>query len=86
MILFDSCDFTIGIVNFFNFFRELQFDLFYRFSSDYAESLFKAWNIQVRLAWDISPMTHTLLVEGYFYDKSPCLRNQIFSRYPKFVK
>ena len=40
--------------------------LLYDFASDYADSLFKAWNIQVRLALYIPPTTHTWLVEGYF--------------------
>ena len=60
--------------------------MLYDFRSDYAESLFKAWNIQVRLAWDIPPTTHTWLVEGYLCDKMKSLKNQILSRYPKFVK
>ena len=43
--------------------------LLYDFRSDYANSLFKAWNIQVRLAWNVPLTTHTWLVEGYFCDK-----------------
>ena len=62
--------------------------LLYDFRSDYADSLFKAWNIQVRLAWNVPLTTHTWLVEveGYFCDKMQSLKNQILSRYPKFVK
>ena len=55
------------------------------FRSDYAESYFKAWNIQVRLAWRVSPMTHTYLVEGNFSNGQLSLRNQIYLRYSKFV-
>ena len=62
--------------------------LLYDFRSDYADSLFKAWNIQVRLAWNVPLTTHTWLVEveGYFCYKMQSLKNQILSRYPKFVK
>ena len=58
--------------------------LLYDFGSDYADSLFKAWNIQVRLDWDTPPTTW--LVEGYFCDKMQGLKTQIMTRYPKFVK
>ena len=54
--------------------------------SDAAESYFKAWNVQSRLAWDVSYKTHTYLVENYFCDNHISLRNQIFSRYPKFAQ
>ena len=60
--------------------------LLYDFRSEYAESLFKAWNIQVRLAWDVPPTTHTWLVEGYFCDRMKSLKNQVLGRYPKFVQ
>ena len=60
--------------------------LLYDFRSEYSESLFRAWNKQVRLSWNVSPMTHVWLVEGYFCEKFQSLRNQIFGRYPKFVK
>ena len=59
--------------------------MLWNFRSEYAESYFKAWNIQVRLAWRVSPMTHTYLVEGYFSSGQLSLRNQIYSRYSKFV-
>ena len=54
--------------------------------SEYAESYFKAWNIQVRHAWRVSPETHTYLVESYFADGKMSLRNQVYSRYSKILK
>ena len=54
--------------------------------SEYAESYFKAWNIQVRLAWRVPPETHTYLVESYLADGKVSLRSQIFGRYQKFLK
>ena len=56
------------------------------FSLPYAESFFKAWNIQIRNAWQVSPMTHTFLVEDYFASGYVSLRNQIYSRYVKFIQ
>ena len=60
--------------------------MLWNFRSEYAESYFKAWNIQVRHAWRVSPETHTYLVESYFANGQMSLRNKIFSRYPKFLK
>ena len=54
--------------------------------SDYAEKYFKAWNIQMRKAWMVPPMTHTYIVESYFATGHMSLRNQIYSRYAKFVQ
>ena len=54
--------------------------------SKYAESYFKAWNIQARLAWRVPRETHTNLVEGFLCKGYPSLRNQILSRYVNFAK
>ena len=54
--------------------------------SDYAERYFKAWNIQVRLAWRIPQETHTYLVESYFAAGQASLRSQIHGRYQKFIQ
>ena len=53
--------------------------LLYDFRSEYSESLFRAWNKQVRLSWNVSPMTHVWLVEGYFCEQFQSLRNQFTS-------
>ena len=60
--------------------------MLWNFRSDYAESFFKAWNIQIRNSWKVSYMTHTYLVEDYFASGYLSLRNQIYSRYAKFVQ
>ena len=54
--------------------------------SNYAESYFKAWNIQVRLAWRVPQETHTYLVESYFANGQTSLRSQIYGRYHKFIQ
>ena len=54
--------------------------MLWNFRSDYAESFFKAWNIQIRNSWKVSYMTHTYLVEDYFASGYLSLRNQIYSR------
>ena len=54
--------------------------------SDACSSFFKAWNIQCRLAWNVSNMTHTYLVEDYFCPNLVSLRNQILGRYASFAQ
>ena len=54
-------------------------------SSRYSDSYFKAWNVQARLAWNIPRETHTNLVENFFCNGFMSLRNQVLSRYHKFV-
>ena len=54
--------------------------------SDSAESFYKAWNIQARYSWNISPMTHTYLVENYFCDNLKSLKNQVLGRYANFAR
>ena len=54
--------------------------------SEYSDSYFKAWNIQIRKAWRVSFKTHTYLVEDFFAKDDVCLRNQIYSRHLKFVR
>ena len=58
----------------------------YQKFESYAESYFKAWNIQARLAWRVPRETHTNLVEGFLCKGYPSLRNQILSRYVNFAK
>ena len=60
--------------------------MLWNFRSDFAESYFKAWNIQVRLAWRVPKETHTYLVESYFAAGQTRLRSQIYGRYQKFVR
>ena len=40
--------------------------MLWQVNSKYAESFFKAWNVQARLVWNIPRETHTNLVENYF--------------------
>lgn len=54
--------------------------------SEYSEKYFKAWNIQIRNAWQVSPMTHTYLVEHYFAKGQTSLRSQTYVKYTKFVQ
>ena len=60
--------------------------MLWNFRSDYAESYFKAWNIQVRNAWRVCSETHTYLVESFFAHGQKSLRSQIFGRYKKFLQ
>ena len=46
--------------------------------SKYSEKYFKAWNIQIRNAWQVSSMTHTYLVEHYFAAGKTSLRSQTY--------
>ena len=55
-------------------------------SSEAAHSYFKSWNKQVRLCWNVDRKTHTDLVEDFLCDDIICLRIQVFSRYPQFVR
>ena len=55
-------------------------------SSDYAEQYFKSWNTMVKLVHRVPRDTFTYLVEGYFANGLPSLRNQVLSRYPKFIR
>ena len=59
--------------------------MLWQFGSNYADSYFKAWNAQARLAWNIPRETHTNLVVNYFCQGHLSLKNQVFSRYHKFV-
>ena len=60
--------------------------MLWQLSSKYAESFFKAWNIQARLSWNIPRETHSYLVEGFFCKGYPSLRNQVLARYHNFIK
>ena len=60
--------------------------MLWNFRSDFAQSYFKAWNIQVRLAWRVPPETHTYLVESFFAAGQISLRSQIYGRYQKFIQ
>ena len=54
--------------------------------SSYAESYFKAWNVQARLAWRVPRETHTNLVEGFLCKDYYSLRKQILSRFSGFAR
>ena len=56
----------------------------YDFGSDYADSLFKAWNIQVRLDWDTPPTSW--LVEGYFCDQNAMFKESDHEQISKFCE
>ena len=58
--------------------------LLYDFASDYADSLFKAWNIQVRLDWDTPPTSW--LVEGYFCDQNAMFKESDHEQISKFCE
>ena len=60
--------------------------LLWPLDSDYAESYFKSWSIQMRRCWNLDRETRTFLVEGYFCSNHTSLRNQVLSRYPAFVR
>ena len=55
-------------------------------SSDAAQSFFKSWNKQARLCWNVDRKTHTNIVEDFLCEGQTSLRNQIYSRYPEFVR
>ena len=55
-------------------------------SSDAAQSYFKSWNKQARLCWNVDRKTHTNIVEDFLCEGQTSLRNQIFSRYPEFIR
>ena len=54
--------------------------------SDSAESYFKSFNIQSRLAWNLDRQTKTCLIEKFFCAEHMSLRKMVLSRYPGFVK
>ena len=60
--------------------------MLWQLSSKYAESYFKAWNMQSRLAWNFPHETHTDLIENYFCEGHLSLRQQVLIRYNKFVR
>ena len=60
--------------------------MLYSLNSDYADTLYKAWNIEMRRCWNLDYATRTFLVEGYFCNNHISLKNQIISRYPGFVR
>ena len=60
--------------------------MLWQYNSKYAESFFKAWNIQARLSWNIPRETHSYLVESFFCEGYPSLRNQVLARFHNFVK
>ena len=49
-------------------------------------SYFRCWNIQIRLAFDLSYATHCNILENVLCKDQPSLRKQIYSQYPKFVR
>ena len=51
-----------------------------------AESLFKAWNTAVKLAYYVPRSTHTYIVEGFLATDHTTLRNQVLGRYPGFLQ
>ena len=59
--------------------------MLWKLSSKYADSFFRAWNIQARLAWNVPRETHVSLVESYFCKDYDPLRVQVFSRYRSFL-
>ena len=59
--------------------------MLWEFGSKYADSFFKAWNAQARLAWDLPRETHTNLVVNYFCQGQQSLKTQVFLRYHKFL-
>ena len=60
--------------------------MLWQLNSRYAESFFKAWNIQARLAWNVHRETHTNIVENYFCEGLDSMRRQILSRFGNFVQ
>ena len=60
--------------------------LLWPLDSDYAESFYKSWSVQMRRCWNVDRETKTFLVEGYFCSNHVSLRNQVLSRYPAFVR
>ena len=60
--------------------------LLYDLQSEYASSLFKQWSVQARLAHGVKMETHTNVVEGFLCRDHTSLKNQVLSRYPKFVR
>ena len=60
--------------------------LLYDLQSEYASSLFKQWSVQARLAHGVRMETHTRVVEGFLCSNHTSLKNQVLSRYPKFVR
>ena len=60
--------------------------LLYDLQSEYASSQFKQWSVQARLAHGVRMETHTRVVEGFLCSNHTSLKNQVLSRYPKFVR
>ena len=58
----------------------------YDLKSQSAETLFKAWNRQVKLCFNISIKCHTNIVEQYLCSDLVSLRRQVLARYPGFVR
>ena len=55
-------------------------------SSNAAESLFKSWNTNIKLIYDIPRNTFTYLIEGHFSRNFLSLRNQVYLRYAGFFQ
>ena len=49
-------------------------------------SYFRCWNIQMRLAFNLSFATHCNIIENVLCKDQPSLRKQVYSQYPKFVR
>ena len=60
--------------------------MLWELSSRYADSFFKAWNVQARLAWNVPRETHTNLIDDFFCKGFHSLRNQVLARYHNFMK
>ena len=56
------------------------------FNEECIEKYFHAWNIQARNAWNVHRQTHTYLVEDFFCQEFVSLRNQVYGRFPNFVR
>ena len=60
---------------------KLLMHILYSLNSDYADTLYKASNIEMRRCWNLDYATRTFLLEGYFCNNHISLKNQIISRF-----
>ena len=54
--------------------------------SDYASSFYKQWNVMARTVFGTKYNTHVSVVEGFLCSDIISFKNQVLSRYPKFVR
>ena len=54
--------------------------------SDYASKFYKQWNVMARIVFGVRYDTHVGVVEGFLCNDITSFKNQVLSRYPKFIR